>query len=146
MGTCTCVSRNNNEDDKELMKCNIENTPLFSLENQEFDAKVVKVYDGDTITVAFKYFGKYYKFNCRLLGIDTPELKSKNEHEKMLAEKAKSFLIDSIYNRKVKIQTRKWDKYGRLLVVVYLNFANINSHMIQQGFAKEYDGKTKSNW
>lgn len=145
----TCVVRDNynsrhNENDKELMKCTLENTPSFSLENQEFDAKIIKVYDGDTVTVALCYNNKFYKFNCRLLGIDTPELKSKVEHEKILAENAKNFLVDCINDKKVRIETGKWDKYGRLLVVVFINNININSLMVQRGFAKEYDGKTKN--
>lgn len=47
--------------------------------------KVVKVYDGDTITIASKlpYIASpIYNFHVRLNGIDAPEIRSKNEIEK----------------------------------------------------------------
>ena len=36
--------------------------------------KVIKVYDGDTITIVF-YDNEFKKFKLRLAGIDTPEIK-----------------------------------------------------------------------
>ena len=59
----------------------IEFTPLV------FSGKVIKVYDGDTITIAskmpyncdLKECDILYRFHIRLLGVDTPEIKSKNE-------------------------------------------------------------------
>ena len=43
--------------------------------------KVIKVYDGDTITIASRVPGLYnspiYKFSVRLNGIDSPEMKGK---------------------------------------------------------------------
>lgn len=139
-----CVEERKNEDIDSLNKCNLENTPSFSFEDKEFDAKVIKVYDGDTVTLALKYNEKFYKFNCRLIGIDTPELKTKVEHEKMLANNAKNFLCDTILDKIVRIQAGKWDKFGRLLITIFLNNININHLMIDRGFAKPYDGKTKA--
>ena len=49
-----------------LSDCNYENTPTFSFDNQEFEALCVKVYDGDTITVVFKYSGQFHKFGIPL--------------------------------------------------------------------------------
>ena len=49
------------------------------------EGKVIKVYDGDTITVQFKLPYKsspLYKISVRLNGIDCPELKTKNDVEK----------------------------------------------------------------
>jgi len=50
--------------------------------------RVIKIYDGDTITIAAKlpnfYFwnkSPIYRFNIRLNGIDCPEIKSKNKTE-----------------------------------------------------------------
>ena len=51
-------------------------------------AKVVKVYDGDTITVAAKLpfiDSPIYRFSVRLNGIDSPEIKGTNEKERKLA-------------------------------------------------------------
>ena len=47
--------------------------------------KVIKVYDGDTITIAAKLPYKQsslYRFQVRLLGIDSPEMKGHTEEER----------------------------------------------------------------
>ena len=69
---------------------NWENTKPF-IPNIKY-AKVIKVYDGDTITIAAKIHpldSNYYRFSVRLAHIDCPELKTKNKDEKNYAEKAK---------------------------------------------------------
>ena len=62
-------------------KYNNDKVSKLSFEGETIECKVVKVYDGDTITVVFplKYkvkgipiLGQMYKWNCRLIGIDTP--------------------------------------------------------------------------
>lgn len=73
-----------NDQEHELNLIDYTKIEKFSLNNMIFDAKVIKVYDGDTITVVFNYNNKYYKWNCRLNGIDTPEIKSNNEDEKKM--------------------------------------------------------------
>ena len=48
-------------------------------------AKVIKVYDGDTITIAYKisiFDRKYYRFSVRLARIDCPEIRTKDPVEK----------------------------------------------------------------
>ena len=48
---------------------------------------VIKVYDGDTITVASKLpfdNSPIYRFSIRLAGIDTPEIKGKNERRRAI--------------------------------------------------------------
>jgi hypothetical protein len=49
--------------------------------------KVIKVYDGDTITVASKLPNDsfIYRFPVRLIGIDSPEIKGSTEVENKLA-------------------------------------------------------------
>jgi endonuclease YncB( thermonuclease family) len=50
---------------------------------------VLKVYDGDTITIASKLpfeNSPIYRFSVRLAGIDTPEIKGKTEKEKHMAK------------------------------------------------------------
>ena len=58
--------------------------------------RVIKVYDGDTITVASKVpnlkNSQIFKFSVRLNGIDTPEIKGSNEDEKSIAIKARDAL------------------------------------------------------
>ena len=65
--------------------------------------KVIKVYDGDTITLGTILHGKPYKFSIRLEGIDAPELKTQNETEKKAGYLVKSKLESLILNKMVKI-------------------------------------------
>ena len=107
---------------------------------------VIKVYDGDTITIASKMpyeNSPLFRFNVRLNGIDTPEIKSKNENEKLLAKKARDSLSQLIIHKNITLQNVKNEKYGSILADVYLDDLHLNKWMIDQHFAVEYDGKTK---
>lgn len=121
-------------------------TPLFGLKGKTKWAKVVKVYDGDTIHVVFYLGFKLYRWKCRLLGIDTPEIKTKSEIEHSAAIKAKEKLSDLILNKIITIECNNFDKYGRLLITVYKSRVNINKFMVRQGYAYEYDGGTKKKF
>ena len=110
---------------------------------------VIKVYDGDTITIASKMpyeNSQLFRFSVRLNGIDTPEIKSKDENEKALARKARDCLSQLIMNKNIALKNVKNEKYGRILADVYLDDLHINKWMIEQQFAVEYDGKTKKIW
>ena len=112
--------------------------------------KVVKVYDGDTITIAArmiidgKEIPRLYRFNVRLNGIDTPELKTKNETEKNRAVLAKNDLVDLILGNIVVLKNVSYDKYGRILADVFTqNGINVSEWMITKGHAVRYNGGTK---
>ena len=62
--------------------------------------KVIKVYDGDTITVAAYLKGQKqcYRFSVRLRGIDSPEIKTHNDGEKLAAIKSRDSLSGKILN------------------------------------------------
>jgi micrococcal nuclease len=113
-------------------------------------AKVLKVYDGDTITVvATLDFGVYqspqlYKFSVRLNGIDTPEIKTKNDNEKRLATIARDELRNQLNGKIVELKNVATEKYGRLLADVYLGDIHINEWMVTKGYAVRYDGGTKN--
>ena len=71
---------------------------------------VIKVYDGDTITIASKMpyeNSSLFRFSVRLNGIDTPEIKSKNKNEKALAILARDSLSQLIMNKNVTLQNVK---------------------------------------
>ena len=107
---------------------------------------VIKVYDGDTITIAAKlpYEGSLmYRFQVRLNGIDTPELKSKCEDEKTIAKKAQQHLEKLLLRKTVTLQNVSVEKYGRVLAEVYLGNIHINKYMLDNRFAVKYDGGTK---
>ena len=112
--------------------------------------KVIKVYDGDTITIATKLKSdenikidkcRVYRFSVRLNGIDTPEMKSKNENEKY-AILAKHFLSKNI-GRNGSVGECKYWRIGRVLADVYHNDVNMNELMITNNYAVAYQGGTK---
>ena len=97
-----------------------ERAPRFSLEGQTRWAKCVKNYDGDSIHIVMHFNGGFTRFPCRLKGIDTAELRSSNSAEKAHAKKARDYLHKRIVNRIVLVHCGAWDKYGRLLVTVFM--------------------------
>ena len=125
----------------------VDNTcPIFSLAGQEHNAKVVDVYDGDSIKIVIKLSGTFQKFNCRLADIDTPELRSKNMNEKLYAHYVKKKVESDLLNKIIKIKCGKFDKYGRLLGEIYINKndkKSINQIMIDEGHGYAYEGGTK---
>lgn len=108
--------------------------------------KVVKVYDGDTITIASRFpglNGPVYRFNVRLNGIDSPEIKGGSEHEKDLAKKSRDALSHLILGKIVCLKNVSTEKYGRILADVYLDNLNVCDWMLEKKYAVKYDGGTK---
>lgn len=110
---------------------------------------VIKVYDGDTITITSKLpyaESELYKFRIRLARIDTPEIKGQTEHERTKALEAKSYLEDLILNKLVSLRNVKTDKYGRILCDVYVDERCVNDLMLQSHHAISYDGGKKQEF
>tara|TARA_B110000037_G_C17118292_1_gene504705 strand:- start:1131 stop:1586 length:456 start_codon:yes stop_codon:yes gene_type:complete len=113
---------------------------------------VIKVYDGDTITIASKLpysHSPLYRFSVRINGIDCPEIRTSDPNEKECAQMAKEFLHNLLMNKTVILKEVDTDKYGRLLADVYIDNKNISDLMIEKNFAVKYDGGTKhvpDNW
>ena len=108
--------------------------------------KVIKVYDGDTITIASvlpNTIEPVYRFSVRLNGIDTPEIKGKTPEERELAKHARDALTDKIYGKIIELKNIETEKYGRILADVYLVNEHINQWLIDSNFAVPYDGGTK---
>jgi len=110
--------------------------------------KVIKVYDGDTITIAAKLpypQSPLYRIQVRLNGIDTPEIKGGGKKEKDLAKMARDILYAKIMNKIVYLKNMNSEKYGRVLADVYLDTVCINDWLIEQGLAIPYAGGTKNS-
>ena len=110
---------------------------------------VIKVYDGDTITIASKLpyaNSPLYRFQVRLRGIDCPEIHGKTEDEKARAVCARTEMETLVMQKQVVLKNVGTEKYGRLLADVFVNGIHVNAHMLQKGFAVPYSGKTKTSW
>lgn len=130
-------------DIEELLSLDYKTVKKFTLEGLTKKAKVISVYDGDTITVVFKHKDEYNKWNCRIYGIDTPEIKTKNPEEKKAAIIARDFLKDLILEKIVVLECLGFDKYGRLLINGFFDNKNISNIMIENNHGKAYFGGTK---
>lgn len=124
----------------------------FDLRSQTIPAKVLSVYDGDTITIGYKYRGTYWKSPLRIYGIDTPELKPSRSgrteesitEEKKAAEKARDYLSGRILGKLITVNFNKSnDKYGRLLGEVFLGKESLAETMICLGYGYRYEGGMK---
>lgn len=109
--------------------------------------KVIKVYDGDTITIASKLPNSVepiYRFSVRLNGIDSPEIKAHGQAEKELAKKSRDALSNLIMDKKITLKNQTTEKYGRILADVYLDDLCVNEWMLKNNYAMKYDGGTKT--
>jgi len=130
--------------------------PYFSFKDKTFYAMPCNIYDGDTFSVIFEYDGQLIKYKCRCMGYDCAEMKPlksdpNRDHEKELAHKAKTRLIELLEKhptKLIKIECGDFDKYGRLLITFYnmIDPKSINQIMIDEGHGKPYDGGTKDKW
>jgi len=133
-------------------------TKEFSLLGQTLTAKVVSVYDGDTIYCVVKCpeMGNVLtRINCRLLHIDSPEICPKNCTDNTIkmkevesAIKSRNYLIERVTDQKttdnmskkdikelcsksrklVTIKCFDFDKYGRLLIEIYDKSCDTSYH------------------
>ena len=91
-------------------------------------------------------FGKFYRFNCRIEGVDTPELRTRNKKEKAMGIKVRDELRKKILDKMVQVKCGEFDKYGRLLVDIIIDNTSITKWLIENKFAFSYDGGTKKSW
>lgn len=126
----------------------VSDAPLFSkcVDNKTVEAKIISVYDGDTVKAIFPLNGTLYKWNCRLIGIDTPEIRTSDRLQKKFGYEVRDHLRTKILNKVVTLKCQDLDKYGRLLTEIFINDQNINQWLIDSGYAFAYDGGTKQSW
>lgn len=100
---------------------------------EDFLATVVKVHDGDTITLMADF--RNFKFPLRLLGIDAPEMNAGGEI-------ARDWLKDKILGNVVYIemdQEQRVGKWGRLLGKVIHRGMDIGDEEVYLGLAKPFE-------
>ena len=129
---------------------NEKNTPWFSLEGLETQCKIVSIYDADTFTVVLPFNTNMYKVKCRLIGIDSAEIRTKNLDEKKIGIEGRDWLRTILLDKVIWIKCGSWGKYGgRMLGTLYMTEEDmkigksINSMIIDKGYAYKYSGKIR---
>lgn len=105
----------------------------------KYNAHVLYVYDGDTITVdAVRSFGIHKKEKLRFARINTPELKGYERPQGLIARDDLRELIDG---KDITFTDEGIGKYGRTIAEVYYDTINLNDWLVRNGYAeyRSYD-------
>ena len=113
-----------------------------------YKAEVLSVYDGDTVTLMIDQGMKHFaRVKIRMIGINTPEIRTTDLEEKKRGYEAKDYLKSRIEGKTVIVHTLKKGKFGRWLGVIWDYDENaeelgesLNDEMIRVGHAVAYDG------
>ncbi len=125
--------------------------------NYTFNAKLIRVVDGDTVWAHVDLgFDIWKKVNVRLHGIDAPETRTRDLEEKKQGLKTKERLIELLEesNNEFVIVSKEVDKYGRALGELYTKYHDVhvsenetrpisislNQVLINEGLADPYNG------
>ncbi len=137
-------------EDDQLRSIDITHVPDVILYQKQTRARVIDVYDGDTITVIFLLGNVPVQMKIRLKGIDTPEVragKGKLKAEKIAGKVCRDYLRSLVGNKIVTLIISDWDKYGgRVIGDIYFDGENVSYYMMKNGYAKSYDGGKKHKW
>lgn len=148
-------SEHSDQGARDYLRSLVKDKKDTSFDGLVVEAKVVDVYDGDTLTVKFIYRGEITQSKVRMLGYDSPEMKPKKlgrtkdslEREKKAAIAARNRLRDLCQDLVV-VKFGLNDKYGRPLGTLHTLDGKlcINNIMLDEGHGYSYDGKTKQQW
>ena len=107
----------------------------------DFVATVVKVHDGDTITLFTEF--RDFSFPLRFIGIDAPELNVEGGKDIQI------WLQNRILGKKVDIlidKNNRVEKFGRLLGGVFNNGMNVGDEMLRNGLVVPFDQRKETEF
>jgi len=117
----------------------------------EYNVKVVRVIDGDTIDVDIDlgFNTVLKKQRIRLYGIDTPESRTRDKEEKVRGFLSKNYLLLKCpIGGYIKLKSHGVGKFGRILGELFEynkheDTVSINQEMCDEGYAAPYFGQSK---
>lgn len=135
-------------------------------------AKIVDVYDADTVTVALELEGRVVRVPVRITGLDTPEIRPRRSSslrllEARAARRSRDALVSMCTGvplsgrqtrrsiravlgdsgRLVRLEPSGFDKYGRVLGDIRLDDGiSLCDRLLSEGWARAYDGGARSPW
>ena len=136
----------NNEIKSELTATSIKYSDTVEFIPPITCGTVIKVYAGDTITIANKLpyeASPLYRFSVRINGIDCPEMITSDETEKQCAQLAKEYMINLLLNKYIYLENISIDKFGRILADVFIEGRNVRELLLKEHLVVHYDGGTK---
>ena len=113
----------------------------------QYNVKISKVVDGDTVDVdidlGFSTILK--KQRVRMMGIDTPESRTRDLVEKKFGKAAKAHLKKILQAEQITLVSHDKGKFGRILGELFVNGEEIsvNQRMINDHHAVPYTGDNK---
>jgi micrococcal nuclease len=95
---------------------------------------VTEVIDGDTVII------ERIDSHVRYLGINSPEILTKDSPGEPLSEEAKNFNKNLVYGKKVRLEFDKerYDGYGRVLAYIFTDSIFVNEEIVRNGFARAF--------
>lgn len=110
---------------------------------------VTRVVDGDTVDVdvdlGFSTILK--KQRIRMMGIDTPESRTRDLEEKFYGKASKAHLESILAEGEIQLQSHGKGKFGRILGELFVENSSysINQQMIDEHHAVPYFGQSKDD-
>ncbi len=127
--------------------------------HSEFHVTITKVVDGDTVDVDIDlgFSTVLKKQRVRLMGIDTPESRTRDLVEKLFGKAAKAHLKHLLSEGEITLVSYDKGKFGRILGELFVtkmdneghpvyeteNRISVNQQMINDYHAVEYTGENK---
>lgn len=117
-----------------------------------YDAKILRVSDGDTIVISAPYLPAPLKpeLAVRVFGVDTPEkgaraqCKSEADRAVLASDYTKNLVANG---KQFKVTLYGWDKFGgRILGDIIVDGQSVRAGLIANGLAREYYGDAKQSW
>ncbi len=111
------------------------------------NARVVSVYDGDTMVVDTEPWpGLTVHTKVRLAGVDTPEIRGECQAEKDLAIRARDFVRATV-GAQVQLTNVRLGKYaGRVVADVWVNEQKLSDLLIAENLGRPYHGGRREGW
>ncbi|MBS4235117.1 thermonuclease family protein [Campylobacter vulpis] len=103
----------------------------FTQNNESFEAKVVRVIDGDTLDI----LSVRGQERVRIYGIDAPELGQE------FGPQSKAYLQQLVLNQKLTIFYKDKDRYDRIVARITRREEDVGKRLVSEGYAWAYWAK-----
>lgn len=113
----------------------------------DYKARIDRVVDGDTVDVFMALgFGSWREERVRIVGIDTPETRTRDLNEKRMGMMAKVRVVGMCpVGCEVVLRGAERGKYGRILADIIVDDVSVAETLIAERLAVAYHGQSKED-